>query len=56
MKTYTVLGSYDGPALVTVKADSLLDALRKIRESNEDTLDLVDPSKFSYAEADVKQC
>lgn len=55
MKTYIVIGEYRGKVLATVKADSLLDALMKLSQAEEDSLEIIDTSDFTYREADVRE-
>lgn len=54
LKTYEVTGTYNGKCTAIVKAYSLLEALKKLAEAEEDALEIEDPSRFQYNEKDVK--
>lgn len=55
MPTYKVVGTYHGKVVATVRAASLLDALKRLENAEEDELEIDEPSKFEYHENNVKQ-
>lgn len=55
MKTYSVTGHYYGKVELTIRANSLSEALKKLEKCDEDDIEVLEPSKVEYNEADVKE-
>jgi hypothetical protein len=52
---FTVIGTYHGEVKATVTADSLLEALKKLDNAEEDCLEILEPSRFEFEQENVRR-